>query len=114
MTKTEESLDEVFPWMCIEHMAGQESGWVMLEPVQDGAVGWVVIDRLEEEIARHAQSSPQQQQQQEQLMEQADQEVPRNSSSNNSNHIGSSAGQGMLELELGQPLFEADSAMLLA
>ncbi|KAG0084846.1 hypothetical protein BGZ93_010117 [Podila epicladia] len=52
MTKTEESLDEVFPWMLIEHMAGQESGWVMLEPVEDGAVGWVKIDRLEEEVTR--------------------------------------------------------------
>ncbi|KAG0342225.1 hypothetical protein BG000_006144 [Podila horticola] len=52
MTKTEESLDEVFPWMLIEHMAGQESGWVMLEPVLDGAVGWVKIDRLEEEVTR--------------------------------------------------------------
>ncbi|KAG9324825.1 hypothetical protein KVV02_001570 [Mortierella alpina] len=50
MTKTVESMDEVFPWMCIEHMAGQESGWVMLEPVQDGAVGWVVIDKLEDEM----------------------------------------------------------------
>ncbi|KAF9199496.1 hypothetical protein BGZ49_010369 [Haplosporangium sp. Z 27] len=48
MTKTVEPVDEVFPWMCIEHMAGQESGWVMLEPVQDGAVGWVMIDKLEE------------------------------------------------------------------
>ncbi|KAG0345345.1 hypothetical protein BG004_003779 [Podila humilis] len=54
MTKTEESLDEVFPWMLIEHMAGQESGWVMLEPVQDGAVGWVKIDKLEEEVSRLA------------------------------------------------------------
>ncbi|KAG0345738.1 hypothetical protein BG005_001132 [Podila minutissima] len=52
MTKTEESLDEVFPWMLIEHMAGQESGWVMLEPVHDGAVGWVKIDMLEEEVTR--------------------------------------------------------------
>ncbi|KAG0279092.1 hypothetical protein BGZ95_002278 [Linnemannia exigua] len=42
MTRTVEKMDEVFPWMCIEHMAGQESGWVMLEPVvQEGAVGWV-------------------------------------------------------------------------
>ncbi|KAF9357235.1 hypothetical protein BGX26_004036 [Mortierella sp. AD094] len=50
MTKTVESMDEVFPWMCIEHMAGQESGWVMLEPVQDGAVGWVMIDKLEDDM----------------------------------------------------------------
>ncbi|KAF9915595.1 hypothetical protein BX616_005792 [Lobosporangium transversale] len=49
MTRTIESMDEVFPWMCIEHMAGQESGWVMLEPVQDRAVGWVMVDRLEDE-----------------------------------------------------------------
>ncbi|KAF9116098.1 hypothetical protein BGX27_004896 [Mortierella sp. AM989] len=78
MTKTEESLDEVFPWTCIEHTAGQESGWVMLEPVQDGAVGWVKIDRLEEEINRLAeaeqqqhrkQQEQQQQQQQHQMME---------------------------------------------
>ncbi|KAF9212435.1 hypothetical protein BGZ59_006761 [Podila verticillata] len=55
MTKTEESLDEVFPWMTVEHMAGQESGWVMLEPVQDGAVGWVKIDKLEEEMAKFAE-----------------------------------------------------------
>ncbi|KAG0023026.1 hypothetical protein BGZ80_010566 [Entomortierella chlamydospora] len=75
MTKTEESLDEVFPWTCIEHTAGQESGWVMLEPVQDGAVGWVKIDKLEEEIKRLAEAEQarkqqqQQQQQQQQLME---------------------------------------------
>ncbi|KAG0006224.1 hypothetical protein BGZ79_006918 [Entomortierella chlamydospora] len=50
MTKTIESMDEVFPWMCIEHMAGQESGWVMLEPVQDGAVGWVMVDKLEDDM----------------------------------------------------------------
>jgi len=55
MTKTEESLDEVFPWMTVEHMSGQESGWVMLEPVQDGAVGWVKIDKLEEEMAKFAE-----------------------------------------------------------
>ncbi|GJJ70294.1 hypothetical protein EMPS_02643 [Entomortierella parvispora] len=110
MTKTEESLDEVFPWMCIEHMAGQESGWVMLEPVQDGAVGWVVIDKLEEHIAHHAQSEPEQQQQQQQQGYE-DQQVPRSSSSNNSNH---SSNNGLLELELGKPLFEANSAMLLA
>lgn len=63
MTKTEESLDEIFPWTCIEHMAGQESGWVMLEPVQDGAVGWVKIDKLEEEVARFEQQSQHQTQQ---------------------------------------------------
>jgi len=113
MTKTEESLDEVFPWMCIEHMAGQESGWVMLEPVQDGAVGWVVIDKLEEQIAHYTQPTPSQQQQQQ---DGEDQQVPRSSSSNNSNHSSSngSAGQGLLELELGQPLFKTNSAMLLA
>ncbi|KAF9940789.1 hypothetical protein BGZ67_006806 [Mortierella alpina] len=66
MTKTEESLDEVFPWTCIEHMAGQDSGWVMLEPVQDGAVGWVKIDKLEEEMARLAGTNKQQEQQQQQ------------------------------------------------
>ncbi|KAG0034880.1 hypothetical protein BGZ82_005570 [Podila clonocystis] len=55
MTKTEESLDEVFPWMTVEHMTGRESGWVMLEPVQDGAVGWVKIDKLEEEMAKFAE-----------------------------------------------------------
>ncbi|KAG0260902.1 hypothetical protein BG011_001556 [Mortierella polycephala] len=66
LTKTEESLDEVFPWTCIEHMAGQESGWVMLEPVQDGAVGWIKIDKLEEEMARFAQAEQRQQQQQQQ------------------------------------------------
>ncbi|KAF9947778.1 hypothetical protein BGZ70_002516 [Mortierella alpina] len=57
MTKTVESMDEVFPWMCIEHMAGQESGWVMLEPVQDGAVGWVVIDKLEDEMEAMVRSN---------------------------------------------------------
>ncbi|KAF9349022.1 hypothetical protein BGX34_002104 [Mortierella sp. NVP85] len=60
LTKTEEAVDEYFPWTCIEHMAGQDSGWVMLEPVQDGAVGWVKIDRLEEEIARLAEAEKQQ------------------------------------------------------
>ncbi|KAF9952924.1 hypothetical protein BGZ72_005809 [Mortierella alpina] len=70
MTKTEESLDEVFPWTCIEHMAGQDSGWVMLEPVQDGAVGWVKIDKLEEEMARLAESNKQQQQQHQQQQQQ--------------------------------------------
>ncbi|KAG0301422.1 hypothetical protein BGZ98_008371 [Dissophora globulifera] len=55
MTRTVESMDEVFPWMCIEHMAGQESGWVMLESVQDGAVGWVMIDKLEEDEDAMAQ-----------------------------------------------------------
>ncbi|KAF9175569.1 hypothetical protein BGX21_011460 [Mortierella sp. AD011] len=69
MTKTEESLDEVFPWTCIEHTAGQESGWVMLEPVQDGAVGWVKIDKLEEEIKRLAEAEQARKQQQQQLME---------------------------------------------
>ncbi|KAF9108515.1 hypothetical protein BGX27_008321 [Mortierella sp. AM989] len=59
MTKTVESMDEVFPWMCIEHMAGQESGWVMLEPVQDGAVGWVMIDKLDAEVTPNTR--PQQQ-----------------------------------------------------
>ncbi|KAF9355920.1 hypothetical protein BGX34_010182 [Mortierella sp. NVP85] len=48
MTKTVESMDEVFPWMCIEHMTGEESEWVMLEPVQNGAVGWIVIDKLDD------------------------------------------------------------------
>ncbi|KAF9946507.1 hypothetical protein BGZ72_000273 [Mortierella alpina] len=57
MTRTVESMDEVFPWMCIEHMAGQESGWVMLEPVQDSAVGWVVIDKLEDEMEAMARSN---------------------------------------------------------
>jgi hypothetical protein len=42
-------MDEVFPWKCVEHMAGQDSGWVMLEPVEDGAVGWVMIERMEDE-----------------------------------------------------------------
>lgn len=46
MTKTVESMDEVFPWMCIEHTAGAESEWVELAPVQNGAVGWVVVDKL--------------------------------------------------------------------
>ncbi|KAG0098108.1 hypothetical protein BGZ93_001142 [Podila epicladia] len=55
MTKTEESLDEVFPWMTVEHMTGRESEWVMLEPVKDGAVGWVKIDKLEEEMAKFAE-----------------------------------------------------------
>ncbi|KAG0034387.1 hypothetical protein BGZ81_004868 [Podila clonocystis] len=64
MTKTEESLDEVFPWMLIEHMAGQESGWVMLEPVLDGAVGWVKIDMLEEEVTRLRAAENAQEQQQ--------------------------------------------------
>ncbi|KAG0338192.1 hypothetical protein BG004_007315 [Podila humilis] len=63
MTKTEESLDEVFPWMTVEHMTGQESGWVMLEPVQDGAVGWVKIDKLEEEMAKYAKVEQRKQQQ---------------------------------------------------
>ncbi|KAF9973419.1 hypothetical protein BGZ73_003336 [Actinomortierella ambigua] len=64
MTRTVEPIDEVFPWMCIEHMAGQESGWVMLEPVEDGAVGWIKIDKLEEEMAKLAVREQQQQQQQ--------------------------------------------------
>ncbi|KAG0257341.1 hypothetical protein BG011_004015 [Mortierella polycephala] len=65
MTRTIESMDEVFPWMCIEHMAGQESGWVMLEPVQDGAVGWIVVDKLEDDFAeaRRLHPHPSQQQQ---------------------------------------------------
>lgn len=64
MTRTVEKMDEVFPWMCIEHMAGQDSGWVMLEPVEDGAVGWVIIDKLEEEVARYSGQAQQEQQQQ--------------------------------------------------
>ncbi|KAF9436250.1 hypothetical protein BGZ76_004478 [Entomortierella beljakovae] len=60
MTRTEESLDEVFPWTCVEHMAGRESGWVMLEPVQEGAVGWVKIDKLEEELKRLAEAEQEQ------------------------------------------------------
>lgn len=51
MTKTVESMDEVFPWMCIEHMTGEESDWVMLEPVQDGAVGWVLVEKLKDDGA---------------------------------------------------------------
>ena len=75
MTRTVEKMDEVFPWMCIEHMAGQDSGWVMLEPVEDGAVGWVVIDKLEEEVARYnGQAQQQQQQQLEQMQMQQKQE----------------------------------------
>ncbi|KAF9196877.1 hypothetical protein BGZ50_005952 [Haplosporangium sp. Z 11] len=58
MTRTVESMDEVFPWMCIEHMAGQESGWVMLEPVQDGAVGWIVVDKLEDDFAEARRLHP--------------------------------------------------------
>ncbi|KAK3829335.1 MAG: hypothetical protein J3Q66DRAFT_28293 [Benniella sp.] len=69
LTKTEEAVDEYFPWTCIEHMAGQDSGWVMLEPVQDGAVGWVKIDRLEEEIARLAEAEKQQAQELQQKLE---------------------------------------------
>ena len=68
-TKTEEAVDEYFPWTCIEHMAGQDSGWVMLEPVQDGAVGWVKIDKLEEEIARLAEAEKQQAQELQQKLE---------------------------------------------
>ncbi|KAG0274697.1 hypothetical protein BGZ95_009552 [Linnemannia exigua] len=60
-TKTQESLDEVFPWTVVEHMTGQESGWVMLEPVQDGAVGWIKIDKLEEEMARLTEKQQQRQ-----------------------------------------------------
>jgi hypothetical protein len=74
MTRTVEKMDEVFPWMCIEHMAGQESGWVMLEPVQDGAVGWVIVDKLEEEVARYTGEAQQQQQMQHQELEQQKQE----------------------------------------
>lgn len=66
MVKTEESLDEIFPWTFTEHMAGQESGWVMLEPVQDGAVGWVKIDKLEEEMARFEEQKQQKHQKQRQ------------------------------------------------
>jgi len=69
MTKTEESLDEVFPWMLIEHMAGQESGWVMLEPVEDGAVGWVKIDKLEEEMNRLRAAEENQEQKQQEVEE---------------------------------------------
>ncbi|KAF9294995.1 hypothetical protein BGZ88_002971 [Linnemannia elongata] len=69
MTRTVEKMDEVFPWMCIEHMAGQDSGWVMLEPVEDGAVGWVIIDKLEEEVARYNGQALQQQQEQLELMQ---------------------------------------------
>ncbi|KAF8939208.1 hypothetical protein BGZ58_010382 [Dissophora ornata] len=72
MTRTVESMDEVFPWMCIEHMAGQDSGWVMLEPVQDGAVGWVIIDKLENEMAHLV--GPQQQQPEQQLEQQLEQQ----------------------------------------
>ncbi|KAF9132737.1 hypothetical protein BGW39_011441 [Mortierella sp. 14UC] len=61
LTKTQESLDEVFPWTVVEHMTGQESGWVMLEPVQDGAVGWIKIDKLEEEMARLTEKQQQRQ-----------------------------------------------------
>ncbi|KAF9939160.1 hypothetical protein BGZ65_011311 [Modicella reniformis] len=50
MTKTVESMDEVFPWTCTEHMAGDESEWVMLEPANNGAVGWVVVDMLEDDV----------------------------------------------------------------
>ncbi|KAG0372468.1 hypothetical protein BGX24_000205 [Mortierella sp. AD032] len=63
MTRTVEKMDEVFPWMCIEHMAGQESGWVMLEPVvQEGAVGWVVIDKMDEDEFAMPTGEAQQQQ----------------------------------------------------
>ncbi|KAG0279751.1 hypothetical protein BGZ96_001821 [Linnemannia gamsii] len=74
MTRTVEKMDEVFPWMCIEHMAGQESGWVMLEPVEDGAVGWVIVDKLEEEVARYTGEAQQQQQMQQQELQQHKQE----------------------------------------
>ncbi|KAG0363336.1 hypothetical protein BGZ54_008193 [Gamsiella multidivaricata] len=74
LTRTEETLDEVFPWTCIEHMAGQDSGWVMLEPVQDGAVGWVKIDKLEEEIARLGEIEKMQKQQQQQQYQQHQQQ----------------------------------------
>ncbi|KAF9085613.1 hypothetical protein BGX23_009515 [Mortierella sp. AD031] len=77
MTRTVEKMDEVFPWMCIEHMAGQESGWVMLEPVQDGAVGWVVVDKLEEEAAWYAGETQQQQQQQQQQAKVGDMQVQK-------------------------------------
>ncbi|KAF9904930.1 hypothetical protein EC991_002230 [Linnemannia zychae] len=76
MTRTVEKMDEVFPWMCIEHMAGQESGWVMLEPVvQEGAVGWVVIDKLEDEVARYTDEAQQQQELQQKVeVQEKDQE----------------------------------------
>ncbi|KAF9929178.1 hypothetical protein FBU30_001791 [Linnemannia zychae] len=51
-TKTGESQDEVFPMTNVEHMAEQDSEWVILEPVQDGAVGWIKMDKLEQEMAR--------------------------------------------------------------
>ncbi|KAF9132062.1 hypothetical protein BGW39_000857 [Mortierella sp. 14UC] len=82
MTRTVEKMDEVFPWMCIEHMAGQESGWVMLEPVvQEGAVGWVVIDKVEDEFAMctgEAQQQQQEQQQQEDVQYKAEMAQERN------------------------------------
>lgn len=61
LTKTQEALDEVFPFSSVEHMTGVESGWVMLEPVKDGAVGWIKIDRLEEEMARLTEKQQQRQ-----------------------------------------------------
>lgn len=61
LTKTQEALDEVFPFSSVEHMTGLESGWVMLEPVKDGAVGWIKIDRLEEEMARLTEKQQQRQ-----------------------------------------------------
>ncbi|KAF8942216.1 hypothetical protein BGZ47_006702 [Haplosporangium gracile] len=61
LTKTQESLDEVFPFSSVEHMTGLESGWVMLEPGKDGAVGWIKIDRLEEEMARLTEKQQQRQ-----------------------------------------------------
>ncbi|KAK3820838.1 MAG: hypothetical protein JOS17DRAFT_793648 [Linnemannia elongata] len=75
MTRTVEKMDEVFPWMCIEHMAGQDSGWVMLEPVEDGAVGWVIIDKLEEEVARYNGQAQQQQQLEQMQMQQKQEQV---------------------------------------
>ena len=61
LIKTQESLDEVFPFSSVEHMTGMESGWVMLEPVKDGAVGWIKIDKLEEEMARLTEKQQQRQ-----------------------------------------------------
>ncbi|KAG9069082.1 hypothetical protein KI688_009975 [Linnemannia hyalina] len=61
LTKTQEALDEVFPFSSIEHMTGMESGWVMLEPVKDGAVGWIKIDKLEEEMTRLTEKQQQRQ-----------------------------------------------------
>ncbi|KAG0316948.1 hypothetical protein BGZ97_006119 [Linnemannia gamsii] len=61
LTRMQESAEEVFPFSSVEHMTGVESGWVMLEPVKDGAVGWIKIDRLEEEMARLTEKQQQRQ-----------------------------------------------------